>query len=278
VTVTEHEIEKIEVSLLCEAVSRRYGIALRDEYVRAPLTRRLRRFVADEGLASVSALQDRVLREPSCAERLLDALTPTEHGLFYDPGFFRALRRQVLPLLATYPHARIWQVGLSSGVEVFEIAILLEEAGLGERCRVYATASSELPLRRARRGVFPAARLGEWERRYEDAGGTRRFADYATIEGETLVLDPSLIRHTVFSTHHLARDASFNEFNLILCRNVLSNYGRTLERLAHRVLYESLATFGVLGLGDGETLKASPHAASFEELCGPEHLYRRMRR
>src|SRR5690606_13662537 len=99
-------------------------------------------------------LQERVLRDPEVFSRLVDYLTVPTTELFRDPGFFRAVREQVVPWLETFPSAKLWVAGCSTGEEVYSLAIVLAEAGLLERTVLYATDLNANRLEVARRGVY----------------------------------------------------------------------------------------------------------------------------
>ena len=86
----------------------------------------------------------------------------------------------------------------------------------------------------------------------------------------------SLVDNVVFAQHNLVSDGSFNEFNVIVCRNVMIYFDRTLQDRVHELFYESLAHLGVLGLGHKETIRFSPFEERYEELDPVEKLYRRV--
>ena len=196
--------------------------------------------------------------------------------MFRDPGFFRALREQVLPLLRTWPDIRIWHAGCSMGEEVYSVAIMLAEAGLIGRSRIYATDINESALQKAREGIYPLDLMQRCTQNYIEAGGTRAFSEYYTAAYDHAIFTPALREHVVFAKHNLVTDGPFNEFSLILCRNVLIYFNRALQNRVHRLLYDSLETFGVLGVGAKETLSLTPWANRYEELVAPHRLYRRV--
>jgi chemotaxis protein methyltransferase CheR len=266
-------LERIEVDLLLEGLWRCYGYDFRD-YARPSIQRRVRFFMQEEGLATVSALQDLVLHDAFALRRFLRTLSVNVTAMFRDPGFYRALREVVVPVLRTYPIVRIWHAGCSTGEEVYSVAILLREEGLYERCQVFATDINEAVLRQARKGEVPLSGMRENTRNYLEAGGTQAFARWYTARADRAVLDPELRRNVVFAQHNLATDGSFNEFNLIVCRNVLIYFNRRLQERVHRLLHGSLVQFGFLGLGSRETVRFTPHEAQYQEL--PERLYRKV--
>lgn len=268
-------LEPLEVELLLEGVARRYGADLRG-YARGPLGRRVRAQADVEGAGTISAYQGRVLRDAATMGRLLGAVAASEGGMFRDPGFFLELRRRIVPLLRTYPFVRIWLAGCATGEEVYSTAILLSEEGLTSRVRIYATDMSESVLSRARAGVYAAASLPTFEARYHKAGGRRSLRDYLALNGDEMVLSPSLRANVVFGQHSLATDRSFNEFNLVLCRNVLMQFGPALARRVHDLFAESLCRLGVLGLGPRESLRGSGHEHEYETLDAEHRLFRRV--
>ena len=270
------DLEKIELDCLLEAVYQRYGFDFR-EYAPASLRRRVNRRVKLEGLPSISALQDQLLRDPEVMQRLLLDLSINVTAMFRDPTFHLALREQVVPLLRTYPFTRIWVAGCSTGEEVYSLAILLEEEALYDRTRIYATDLNEDVLERARLGVFPLARMQDYTRNYIGAGGKRAFSDYYTSGYDGAAFDRSLMRNVVFAQHNLAMDRSFNEFHVILCRNVMIYFERSLQKRVFELFDGSLARLGILALGHKESLRTSAHADRYEELDAIERLYRKVR-
>jgi chemotaxis protein methyltransferase CheR len=269
------DLEDLELELLLEGVFRRYGFDFR-EYAPASLRRRIWRRVHAEGLTSISALLDRLLHEPATMERLLLDLSINVTAMFRDPTFYVAFREKVVPALRTYPFTRIWIAGCSTGEEVYSLAILLREEGMSERTRIYATDINESVLERARDGVFPLEKMQEYTNNYIRAGGTRAFSEYYLAAYDGAQFDRSLVENVVFAQHNLASDRSFNEFNVIVCRNVMIYFDKTLQDRVHQLFYESLSHFGVLGLGHKESIRFSRFEGNYEELDAAEKLYRKI--
>jgi chemotaxis protein methyltransferase CheR len=270
------DVEEIELSLLLEGIFRKYGFDFR-EYAPASLRRRVWRRTHAEGLSTISALQDKLLHDPACMERLLLDLSINVTAMFRDPAFYVAVREKVVPLLRTYPYTRIWVAGCSTGEEVYSLSILLHEEGIYDRARIYATDINEAVLERARAGVFPLDKMREYTQNYIKAGGKQAFSEYYLAKYDGAQFQRSLIDNVVFAQHNLVSDRSFNEFNLIVCRNVMIYFDRVLQDHVHKLFYESLVNFGVLGLGAKESIHFSPHEESYEEIDADERLYRKVR-
>jgi chemotaxis protein methyltransferase CheR len=269
------DLEEIEIALLLEGVFRRYGFDFR-EYAAASLRRRIWRRAHAEGLQTISGLQERLLRDSACMERLLLDLSINVTSMFRDPSFYVAYRQKVVPQLRTYPFTRIWVAGCSTGEEVYSLSILLHEEGLYERARIYATDINESVLERAREGVFPLEKMQEYTQNYIKAGGERAFSEYYVAAYDGAQFQRSLVENVVFAQHNLVSDRSFNEFNVIICRNVMIYFDRALQNRVHELFYESLANLGFLALGQKEAIQFSPHEAQYEELDAVEKIYRKV--
>jgi chemotaxis protein methyltransferase CheR len=271
----KNELEVLEIQLLLEALYRYYGFDFRD-YAIASLKRRIWNAVHAEHLTSVSGLQEKILHNSACLERFLLGLSVHVTSMFRDPSFYLTFRNQVVPLLRTYPFIRIWHAGCSTGEEVYSMAILMQEEGLYHRCRFYATDMNEVVLKKARAGIFHLDLMQEYTQNYLKAGGKHSFSEYYTAAYDSAIFRASLRENILFSQHNLATDGSFNEFNVILCRNVLIYFNQALQERVHNLLYDSLSRFGVLGLGRQESLKFTPHEHHYEALEKREKLYRRI--
>jgi chemotaxis protein methyltransferase CheR len=269
------ELERIEIDLLLEGVYRHYGLDFRG-YALGSLKRRLARRMREEGTPTLSALQDKVLHDPEAMERLLVALSISVTSMFRDPSFYRSFRENVVPLLRTYPFIRIWNAGCATGEETLSLAIVLEEEGLLERTRLYATDFNAGVLERARSAEFPLARMKAYTENYLAAGGAHEFSRYYTADGPTARFAAELTQGMVFAQHNLVSDGSFNEFHGILCRNVLIYFANPLQRRVHELFHDSLVNFGVLGLGHKETIRFTPREHCYEPIDAREKLYRRV--
>jgi chemotaxis protein methyltransferase CheR len=274
VDAASSSLEDVELDVFLEAIARVYGYDFRN-YARASLRRRVWRRVTAEDRSSVTGLLETVLHDPDAMERLRVDLSVTVTSMFRDPPFFRALRTEVLPQLRTYPFVRIWVAGCASGEEVYSLAILLREEGLGDRIRIYATDVSEEVLDRAREGLLPLDRMREYSSRYLEAGGREGLSRYYEVEGRWARLDPSLRDGVVFARHNLVTDGTFNEFHLILCRNVLIYFDRSLQQRVHGLFDDSLVPLGMLALGARESLVSSDLRDRYEAVDPDMRIYRK---
>lgn len=269
------DLENVEIDLLFEGVYRHYGFDFRG-YSRGSVKRRLWRRMWGENVKTISALQEKVLHDPEAMERLLYDLSINVTSMFRDPSFFKAVRQKVVPLLKTYPFVRIWNPGCSTGEETYSLAILLKEEGLYDRTRIYATDINDVVLDKAKEAAFPLERMRDYTENYIKSGGSRAFSEYYIADGKIARLKEELGANIIFAQHNLVSDESFNEFQMIMCRNVLIYFDRPLQGHVHELFHSSLVAFGVLALGHKESVKFSPLADSYAELDEREKLYKRV--
>jgi chemotaxis protein methyltransferase CheR len=272
--VNADDIQELELELLLEAVYRRYGYDFRN-YARSTLRRRVANMVQQERLPTISALQERVLRDPAVLERLTWHIAVNATSMFRDPDLFAALRRVLVPRLKALPFFRIWHAGCATGEEVYSMAILLTEEGLYDRARIYATDMSAAALEQARTGIFPLALMQEFTENYLRSGGAMPFSSYYSARYESAIFRRELRRNVHFAQHNLVIDRSFNEFHVILCRNVLIYFDDELQRRVHALLEGSLTSDGVLVLGRSEALPKSVRG-NYVELAPRERLFQRI--
>lgn len=265
--------QDLELNLFVQALQQCHGYDF-SQYAPASFKRRVQGLVDHFGLANISQLTERVVHRDDLVPDVIARLSVPVSDMFRDPPVFACLRREVLPILASYPHINIWQAGCAHGEEVYSLAILLTEAGLYERARIYATDISAHALEVAREGIYAARNLQDWAANYLQAGGRRTLSDYFHARYGHLKLDESLRRNVVFAAHNLAADAVFCEAQLILCRNVLIYFRPPLQQRAIALFRESLVRGGYLCLGTKESLSFTGHAEAFGVVDARSAIYR----
>ncbi len=266
------ESQHTEIDRLIETIYHNYGYDFRN-YARSSLARRIRQHQEMENIATRSELTQRVSRQPEFFSKFLLNLTVNVTEMFRDPSFFKSMRETVVPMLRRLPVIKIWHAGCSSGQEVYSMAILMEEEGLLDRCRIYGTDADEAVLQQAQKGVFPLQHMQLYTRNYRNAGGKCSFADYYTAGDHNALMPNRLKQQILFSHHNLAKDGVFADMDLIVCRNVLIYFDVHLQNRALTLFSESLRKGGILCLGSNETVRFSKPARHFRDLDAKERIY-----
>ena len=263
------------ITLILNDLIEHHGYDFRG-YSRSSLTRRIYRLMSLDKYASFSEFRFRLKYDAGFLNRFVEEITVNVTEMFRDPTFYQTLRQDILPLLATKPLIRIWHAGCSTGEEVYSMAILLQEANLLHKSLLYATDLNPAVLNTTREGIYPLTQMRAWSENYILAGGTRDFSRYYTANYDRAKLDSALAERFVLSTHNLVSDRSFNEFQLILCRNVLIYFDKPLQEKVLRLFDESLESLGFLALGTKETLKFSAVANKFQQVERDQKIWRKI--
>jgi chemotaxis protein methyltransferase CheR len=267
-------IQDQELELLLNDVHTRYGYDF-TEYSKASLHRRIQRLFSMDKFPSFAEFRYRLQNDSHYFRRFVEEITVNVTEMLRDPSFYRTLRTTILPILATYPFIRIWHAGCSTGEEVYSMAILLKEAGLLQNTLLYGTDINPLVIEKARKGIFPVSQMQKYSENYIQSGGVRDFSTYYTANYHLAKFDSSLSAKMIFSTHNLVSDFSFNEFQLILCRNVLIYFERELQAKVIRLFDYSLENFGYLALGSKESIRFSALADRYKQV-GHEKIWRKV--
>ncbi len=273
---TAVETENIELDLLLEGIHRRWGYDFRS-YARASLKRRITKGMDEAGLDHLSEMLPRVLHDKAFFDAFLKNLSITITEMFRDPTFYRAVRKHLVDYLKTYPFIKIWHAGCATGEEAYSMAILLQEEGLLGRATIYATDYNDEALAHAKGGMYSMEKIQQYTANYVASGGTQSFSDYYRARYGSAKMDPALTEKITFSHHNLVTDGVFGEMNVVICRNVLIYFDKTLQSRALALFADSLCRRGFLCLGSKETIEFSTVHNSFESVVKKERIYRKVR-
>ncbi len=272
---TVDTIDSGELRELLDAIHALYGYDF-TQYAEESIKRRSVYFMNTHRIATVKDLANLLLTDEGKFEEFVRNTSVTVTEMFRDPAFYACLRTKVLTRLATYPFVKIWIAGCATGEEVYSVAILLKEEGLLSRSLIYATDINQDSLRRAREGIFPIDLMKTYTTNYQTAGGQRDFSEYYVAQYDAALFDRDLRNNIVFAPHNLATDQSFNEFHLVLCRNVMIYFNQTLQSKVVNLFYNSLCRFGILGLGNKESLLLTDKLKRFQAFDPKQRLYIKM--
>jgi chemotaxis protein methyltransferase CheR len=267
--------EELELDLLLVALYRLTGFDFR-KYMRSSIMRRVHNRMNSEKLSSITALTEKVIHDESMVAKVLSDFSINVTEMFRDPTFFKAFREEVIPLLKDLPVIRIWHAGCSTGEEAYSMAILFEEEGLSDRLKIYATDMNEHVLRHAETGKISLHKMQAYTKNYMLAGGTKSFSEYYSADSDGAYLNSSLREKIVFAQHNLVTDGSFNEFHVIICRNVLIYFNLDLQLQVFNLFNESLSYNGFLGLGTKESARSE--LGFLETFNVSEKIYRKKSR
>lgn len=269
--ITDNDVEH-----LLEDMLQLYGYDF-TEYSKASLKRRIQRLFIIDKFSSFTALRHRIQTDQDYFNHAVAEISVNVTEMFRDPLFYKKIRENVIPVLATHPFIRIWHAGCATGEEVYSMAILLKEANLLERSLLYGTDLNPLVLDKARKGIFPVSQMQQYSKNYLASGGLHEFSSYYAANYNLAKFNEGFQKRMIFSTHNLVSDFSFNSFQLIFCRNVLIYFEKDLQGKVFKLFDNSLDMLGFLALGSKESLRFSPITHKYKQLEGREKIWRKLK-
>src|ERR1035437_3808521 len=146
-------------------------------YAITSFKRRIERVLSVFNCKNVDELIIKIKEDKMFFESFLKEITVNTTEMFRDPSFWRKLREEVLPVIATHQNIRIWHAACSSGEEVYSMAILLKEMGLLDRAQIIASDINQDVLEVAKKGTYPMRNMEQNQSNYERFGGKGKLQD-----------------------------------------------------------------------------------------------------
>ena len=255
--VTTFKIGASEVDELIMLINDYSGYDFSD-YSMPSLHRRFQRYIDLNKISDFKQLLQDLMNDSSLINNLIEEVTVNVTEMFRDPSFFAAIRTDIVPQLNKLPVIKIWHAGCSTGEEVYSMAILLKEHNLLDKSIIYATDINQTVLDAAKSGKYSIESFKENELNYRESEGTKKLSDYYTVLNGEVLINEDLKSKIIFSTHNLVSDNAFNQFDLIICRNVLIYFNKSLQDNVLQMFYNSLSENGILAIGSKETIMFSP--------------------
>lgn len=272
-----HNIEDVEVDLLLSALKQRYGYDFTG-YARASLKRRVLELAQQFKVQHLSELLPTLLYDEDMAQTVINNIVVPTSEFFRDAQVWKMLRQVVLPQLDSFPRINIWQVGCGRGEEAYTLAILLHEAGLLKKSRIFTSDINPAFLREAHAGHWPRWHLERWHESYRLAGGIGAFEQYFVAQGDDRIAIREAFKLAIeYVQHNLVEDQVFKEMQLVVCRNVLIYFGDALQSRVLTLLNHSLERGGYLLLGRAEKIfELYENYPELEECGGDAALYHKV--
>ena len=268
------ENEEIEIKLLIAAIKLKYGYDF-SNYSKASLGRRIRKGLKQSKFNNILELIPEIIYNKSFFNEFVENLSVSVTEMFRDPQIYKTIREKVIPYLKTFPFIKIWSAGISTGEEVYSLAILLKEEGIYYKSLIYATDFNDSVLDKAKKGIYPIRKIKQNTKNYQESGGKESLANYYHADYDSAIFDRKLRENIVFANHNLVTDNIFGEMNLILCRNVLIYFDNKLQNRVLQLFKNSLCQNGFLCLGSKETIEHSDISNLFVKINDKMKIYQK---
>lgn len=237
------------------------------EYSEKSLKRRLQKILIDNNMDLVTLI-NKLKNNRDFLEKTVKDVTVNTTELFRDPQIWQTLRYRILPKFTDNKNINIWHAGCSTGQEVYSMMILLNELGLLDKAKIFASDLNTDALEAAKKGVykyrFNIGYLDNFDKvikenpfnydEYNDIPYTKYFKiDKVT---DTISMNEFLKKKPIFRQHDLVQGGNlyFAKFDLILCRNVIIYFKYSLQNKVFKLFHDHLYTNGYLVLGMHETM------------------------
>jgi chemotaxis protein methyltransferase CheR len=267
-----HDIEEFELDTILELIDKCYGYNFKD-YSRASIKRRIQNLASACNCKHISELIPKILYQDNFLDKFLKGMSVTVTDMFRDPWVFKIFKEKIIPQLRIHPQINIWHAGCATGEEVYSMAILLKEEGLLKYSRIYATDFNNHSLDIAKKGIYPLEKMQRYSKNYLDAGGKYSLSEYYDVKYDVAKFSRELTERITFSHHNMGVDQAFGEMNLIICRNVLIYFNKTLQNRVFTLFYDSLMPRGVLLLGDKESIDYSEINSKLTAVSSKARIY-----
>ena len=269
------DADELEIALLLEALHVQVGVDFRG-YHGPAFKVKLDELVLALELDNISALQGRVLRDEALGVTVVQMLGKSVDSYFADPNHFMALRCAMLPILRSSPWPSIWLADCLDVKLAISMLILLEEEGLREKTQVFATSPSEVLLSEVNTLQLSAAEMQDLNEHHMRSGGRRALPAYFSQAGDRFSLDGALRTGFIGCEHDMSTDASFREFQTIVCARPMGQYGNDLQRRALDLFSDSLCGFGILQIDLQNGYRGPPLTDCFSPVLVDQGIFRRL--
>ena len=263
-----------DVKPLLESVSRRTGYDF-SHYQSDSMIRRVNSYVYKEKNMTLKEFNQEVMENEEGVHEILSGLTVKTTEFYRDGQVYEILRNKILNYLNSYQSIKIWCAGCSTGEEAYSIAMLLEEVGLLEKSLIYATDLGFNNILQAKNGLYVTEELKKANKNYDASGGTNNFLNCFIHRGTYSEIKSQYKDHILFFQHSLVDSGVLNEFQLIVCRNVLMYFNNELQEKTLQLFSESLDISGFLVLGKSEGILTNGGAGYFIERDAKNRIYKR---
>jgi chemotaxis protein methyltransferase CheR len=237
------------------------------EYSEKSLKRRIQK-VLDDNRMDITTVLNKLKTSKTFVEKTVKDITVNTTELFRDPQVWQDLRFRILPKFKNNKNINIWHAGCSTGQEVYSMLILLNELGLYDKAKIFATDLNDDALEQAKKGVykyrFNIGYLDNFDKvikenpfNYEEYNEVP-YSKYFKINklNDTLEINDYLKSKPIFRKHDLVKGENlyFAKFDLIMCRNVIIYFKYELQSKIFKLFHEHLYTNGYLLFGMHESM------------------------
>ena len=259
---------------LMQEIKRIYGYDFM-EYQQDMLQRRFEAFMIKYRIKNIKNGMGAILFRKAAFKKLLLELSINVTEFFRNPKVYRVLDERLKSTFKNRKNLKVWSAGCSRGKEAVSLAILLDSLNKLDKSLIYATDLNKTVLQEAKNGLYSLDAYQKAEENLQESGLHVSLENYF-VKNEHFVAVQDFIKEKIlYFEHNLVTDSSFNEFDIIVCSNVLIYFQESLQKRVFQLLYDSLKFGGYLLLGEKELLHSDFHSR-FENHDRDMQLYKKI--
>lgn len=269
---------KLEKSDISKFITLTKGILPVDftDYAPQSFKRRLEHLLSSYGMENLEDLVKKLKTDMPFREKCINDITVNTTELFRDTQVWLQLKKNILPKFKDKPTINIWHAGCSSGEEVYSMMILLSEAGLLNRAKIFATDLNTDILKRAQRATYEARLQYQYLDAFDKVVKINplNFEEEKDVpydkyfemdeKNKTITIKKQFRDKVIFRQHNLVEGKVFYKFDLIFCRNVIIYFNNELQNKVISLFHKSLFDQGMLLIGSHESIGYIPIASKFK--------------
>ncbi|MCD4668060.1 MAG: hypothetical protein K8R44_05665 [Sulfurimonas sp.] len=221
-------------------------------YHRDMLNRRLNIFMIKHEIKNIKDAVAIILFNKSAFKGFFLEISINVTELFRHPKSLKYLEKILYENSKQMHNIKVWSAGCSSGEETYSVAILLDTLGLLDKSIIYATDFNSVVLEEAKNALYSKETYTLAKKNFSEMELNVNLCSYFIKNNNYVTINDKIKKKTLFFEHNLVEDSSFNEFNIIICRNVIIYFNDDLQQKVFQLFYESLKFGGYLVLGESE--------------------------
>lgn len=273
--LNKYEIGIVDTRKVVQTIWDNYAFDLKD-FALTSLKRRIEHTISVFNLTDAEGLINRLRKEKVFFEEFVKEFMVETTELFRDPSLWRMLRDNIIPgLLNSNGTTKFFVPMVTSGEELYSLAILLRESGFDRSSQVIASSFTDKNIEQVSKGVFNLKNFENSESNYQKFAGKPDVKKYLTLSGNSGFWEKSLIENVKFIRQNTSFDEIPGGLRLIIFRNKLIYFNQTLADRALSALYQSLLPGGYLVIGTKEIIASNNSGYNFQLVDQNEKIYRK---
>lgn len=216
-------------------------------YKRAQMERRINSFMRTVNAEDYQLFIALIQSDPNIYHKFMEHITINVSEFFRNPVHWEVMEKEVIPaLIKQHPQLKVWSAGCSTGEEAYSLAMLFQSKFPGHLAGIKASDLDREVVNRAMRAVYSPKVAQTLPVPY--------FNKYVQPVGESYQIVDAIRDKVKFEQHDLLKDPYVQDYDLILCRNVVIYLTEDSKQKLYRKFAAALHQGGVLFIGSTEQI------------------------